>query len=63
MTRCPSSAELGKWLAGGLAAADAAAVEAHVETCAGCRQALEQLTRYPDDDDGGEKNEKSRHHR
>jgi eukaryotic-like serine/threonine-protein kinase len=44
MTRCPSSAELGQWLADGLARADAAAVEAHVETCVTCQQALERLT-------------------
>ena len=48
MTQCPSSAELGRWLADGLAGAAAADVEAHVETCAGCQQALEQLTRSPD---------------
>src|SRR5262249_50110038 len=48
MTRCPSSAELGQWLADGLAGAEAADVEAHVETCAGCQQAMEQLTRNAD---------------
>src|SRR5262245_42441732 len=45
---CPSSAELGRWLADELTSAAAANVEAHVETCAGCQQALEQLTRNPD---------------
>src|SRR5262245_37472601 len=44
MTRCPSSAKLGQWLADGLARADAEAVEGHVETCATCQQALERLT-------------------
>src|SRR5262249_50248191 len=44
MTRCPSSAELGQWLADGLAGADAEGVEAHVETCVTCQQALERLT-------------------
>src|SRR5262249_16992772 len=42
------SAELGRWLADGLAGAEAADVEAHVERCARCQQALEQLTRGPD---------------
>jgi eukaryotic-like serine/threonine-protein kinase len=44
MKRCPSSAELGRWLADGLAGADAEGVEAHVETCVTCQQALERLT-------------------
>src|SRR6516225_6524174 len=44
MTRCPSSAELEQWLADGLASAEAEAVEAHVEACAACQQALERLT-------------------
>src|SRR5437762_12935423 len=48
MTRCPSSAQLGQWLADDLAGAEAAAVETHIETCAGCQQTLEQLTRKLD---------------
>jgi tRNA A-37 threonylcarbamoyl transferase component Bud32/tetratricopeptide (TPR) repeat protein len=44
MTRCPSSAELENWLADGLAGAEAAGVEAHVETCVTCQQTLELLT-------------------
>jgi hypothetical protein len=44
MTRCPSSAELDQWLADRLAGAEADAVEAHVEACAACQQALERLT-------------------
>jgi hypothetical protein len=47
MKRCPSFAELGQCLADGLAGADAEGVEAHVETCVSCQQALERLT---DDD-------------
>jgi hypothetical protein len=49
MTRCPSSAELGQWLADGLAGAEAADVEVHVETCVTCQQTLERLTRNADD--------------
>jgi hypothetical protein len=49
LTHCPSTAELGRWLADGLAGAEAAGVEAHVETCADCQQTLEQLTRNADD--------------
>src|SRR5262245_27000120 len=44
MTQCPSSEELGQWLADGLAGAEGADVEAHVETCVTCQQALERLT-------------------
>src|SRR5262245_26382934 len=42
MKRCPSSAELGSWLAGELAGAEG--VDAHIEACATCQQALERLT-------------------
>src|SRR6267154_698859 len=48
MTRCPSSEQLQRLLADRVAGPEAEAVEAHVETCAGCQQALEQLTRSPD---------------
>ncbi len=48
MTRCPSSEQLQRLLADRLAGPEAEAVEAHVETCAGCQQALEQLSRGPD---------------
>jgi tetratricopeptide (TPR) repeat protein len=44
MNRCPSSERLQQLLADRLAGAEAEAVEAHVETCARCQQALEQLT-------------------
>jgi hypothetical protein len=49
MTRCPSSEELRQWLADGLTGPEAEALEAHVETCAGCQQAVEDLL----DDTGG----------
>src|SRR5262245_16294945 len=55
MTPCPSSAELGRWLADGLAGAEAADVGAPGETCAGCQQALERLT----DDNAGRKGQES----
>jgi WD40 repeat protein/serine/threonine protein kinase len=45
MTRCPSSEQLQRWLSGGLSGD--AALEAHVETCAACQQALEELTGTP----------------
>jgi eukaryotic-like serine/threonine-protein kinase len=44
MTRCPSDEELRHLLADRLAGPDAAALEAHVEGCAACQQALERLT-------------------
>jgi hypothetical protein len=44
MTRCPSTEELRRLLADGLSGPEAEAVEAHVEVCAACQQALEQLT-------------------
>jgi serine/threonine-protein kinase len=44
MTHCPSSDLLRLLLADRLAGAEAEAVEAHVETCPSCQQALEQLT-------------------
>jgi tetratricopeptide (TPR) repeat protein/predicted Ser/Thr protein kinase len=47
MTHCPSSKELGRWLAERPASADAAHIEAHIEACAGCQQALERLTAAP----------------
>ncbi len=48
MTHCPSSEQLQRLLADQLAGSEAEAIEAHVETCAGCQQALEQLTSSPD---------------
>ncbi len=48
MTLCPSSEQLQRLLADRVAGPEAEAVEAHVETCAGCQQALEQLARSPD---------------
>jgi WD40 repeat protein/tRNA A-37 threonylcarbamoyl transferase component Bud32 len=44
MTRCPSSEQLRCWLSDRLTGQDAAALEAHVEACAVCQQALEELT-------------------
>jgi serine/threonine-protein kinase len=44
MMHCPSSDRLQQLLADRLAGADAEAVEAHVETCSSCQQALEKLT-------------------
>jgi serine/threonine protein kinase len=44
MSRCPSSQRLQDWLAERLAGLEAAAVEAHVESCAACQQRLEELT-------------------
>jgi serine/threonine-protein kinase len=44
MKLCPSSTRLGQWLADRLAGADAEWIEAHVETCVVCQQALERLT-------------------
>jgi serine/threonine-protein kinase len=44
MTTCPSPTKLGQWLTDGLASADADWVEAHVETCVACQEALERLT-------------------
>jgi hypothetical protein len=45
MARCPSSELLRALLADRLSGPEAQAVEAHVETCASCQEALEQLTR------------------
>src|SRR5262245_24360663 len=53
MTGCPSSAQLQQLLADRVAGPESEAVEAHVETCARCQQALEQLTRSPDASRGG----------
>jgi hypothetical protein len=44
MTRCPSPAELPQWLADEVIGPEAEAVEAHIEGCAACQQALEELT-------------------
>src|SRR5262245_4747028 len=44
MKSCPSSTELGQWLADGLAGAEADAVDVHVENCVACQQTLERLT-------------------
>src|SRR6267142_2544642 len=48
MTLCPSSEQLQRLLADRMTGPEAEAVEAHVQTCTGCQQALEQLTRSPD---------------
>src|SRR5262245_39497163 len=48
MTGCPSSEQLQRFLADLVAGPEAKAVEAHIETCAGCQQALDQLTRGPE---------------
>src|SRR5262245_23944315 len=53
MTRCPSSDELQRLLADRLGGPEASAVEAHVQTCAGCQRVLDQLTRGPDAIGGG----------
>jgi WD40 repeat protein/tRNA A-37 threonylcarbamoyl transferase component Bud32 len=44
MTPCPPPDQLQSLLAGRLAGPDAAALQAHVQGCAACRQALEQMT-------------------
>ena len=44
MSRCPALEQLEQWLADRLAGPEAEAVDAHVETCAVCQQALERLT-------------------
>jgi serine/threonine protein kinase len=44
MTRCPSSEQLQQLLADRLTGPEAEGVETHVEACAACQQALEQLT-------------------
>src|SRR4051812_14423035 len=44
MTPCPLPEKLQGLLADRLDGAEAAALEVHVETCAGCQQALERLT-------------------
>jgi hypothetical protein len=44
MSRCPSSEQLQELLADRLAGPDAEAVEAHVEACPACQEALERLT-------------------
>jgi WD40 repeat protein len=43
MTECPSSEQLRQWLADGQSGPEAEAVEAHVEACADCQQAVEDL--------------------
>src|SRR5262245_1979447 len=48
MTPCPPSERLQRFLADRLAGPESDAVEVHVETCADCQQALEQLTRNSD---------------
>jgi serine/threonine-protein kinase len=44
MTRCPEPEQLEQLLADGLTGPEAEGVEAHVEACARCQQALERLT-------------------
>src|SRR5262245_54215246 len=44
MIRCPSPDDLRRLLADELSSPEAETVEAHLEGCADCRQALEQLT-------------------
>src|SRR5262245_61021415 len=44
MTRCPPPELLRRLLADELSGPEAESVEAHVEVCADCQQALEQLT-------------------
>ena len=44
MTHCPFTDRLPDLLAGRPSGTEASEVEAHVETCAGCQQALERLT-------------------
>ncbi|MFO0969033.1 MAG: WD40 repeat domain-containing serine/threonine protein kinase [Gemmataceae bacterium] len=39
---CPNSATLEQWFLGRLAAPEARAIQAHVQSCAACRQALEE---------------------
>src|SRR5690348_16181413 len=40
---CPGRAELRRWMTG----ADDASVEAHIETCADCQAALDEMLRAP----------------
>jgi tRNA A-37 threonylcarbamoyl transferase component Bud32 len=47
MTCCPSTEALQRLLADDLPGPEAEAVEAHVEACAACQQALEELTGKP----------------
>src|SRR5262245_24026876 len=47
MNPCPTTEHLRRWLAEALSTAEVAVVEAHVEGCAGCQQALERLTAEP----------------
>lgn len=54
MTHCPTSDDLQGLLADRLSRTEVEAVEAHVETCAGCQQALERLTSCADTSEGGE---------
>src|SRR5262245_53218074 len=44
MTQCPSSDQLKGLLTDWLSRCEAEDIEAHVETCASCQQALERLT-------------------
>src|SRR4051812_33874570 len=44
MNHCPSSEQLRRLLADDLSGPEAEGVETHLEVCAGCQQALEQLT-------------------
>src|SRR4051794_32870814 len=47
MTPCPSADDLRRWLADQLAPPEAGHIEAHLEGCRACQQALEQLTAGP----------------
>jgi WD40 repeat protein len=47
MSRCPSREQLALLLAEQLACPQAGAVEAHVQTCARCQEALDELSRRP----------------
>lgn len=47
MPACPTTQVLRDLLAGRLRREDAASVEAHLETCADCQQALERATALP----------------
>jgi WD40 repeat protein len=44
MRQCPSAEAVGRLLSGGLADAECAALEEHVEECPACQQALERLS-------------------
>src|SRR5262245_46153111 len=52
MNRCPSPEQLQDLLADRLVGAEAEAIEAHVEACPACQQALERLTGGADTREG-----------